>query len=93
MYFIKEGQNDLPFFCVKILHATKLRPNKWKQKKKSFVIILILDTYKTLSCARDRTILIISIYLQYVVIVSVTKNSRAKKNIEIHQNVENVTKI
>ena len=49
MYFIKEGQNDLPFFCVKILHATKLRPNKWIRKEKSFVITLNIDTYKTLS--------------------------------------------
>ena len=36
-------------FFIKNWSETKLRPNKWKQNEKSFVIILILDTYKTFS--------------------------------------------
>lgn len=43
------GGSKWPSFFVKNLYETKLRPNKWIRKEKSFVIILNIDTYKTLS--------------------------------------------
>lgn len=55
-----------------------------------------LDTKKanqsSLFCAQDRTIPIISTFIQFAVIVDITKIIRLLNNIENHQNPENVTK-